>query len=288
MTRRDVPAAVMRVRGRVLESPVVEYRHATTGAELLLILNCHMGTPAYWAEIRKLVGDRERLGWSVQEEGIREAPDAEWAAASPAEQAARRVMETLYADQPAAVAARIGWVYQEQGLPAGRRWVRIDMTDLEVIRSAGPAAILARGQANAVEVAKAGAYWGQWQAAVFPLAWRRQARPGTLVARAAARLVPAPDAGVTGVLVDQRSAVGGVADPDRNWVLLWGAGHEETIGAALAAGGWFPAGVRLWLPVGKLPPAARSLWGIVRAGAGVLVQTWRVTWAAVDAQKPGK
>lgn len=288
MTRRDVPAAIMRVRGRVLESPVAEYRHATTGAELLLILNCHMGTPAYWAEIRQLIRDRERLGWLVQEEGIRQAGDEEWAAASPAEQAARVVIERLFTEQPAAVAARFGWVYQEQGLPAGRSWVRIDMTDLEVIRAAGPAAILARGQANAAEMAKAGAYWEQWQVAAFPLAWRRQARPGTLVARAAARLVPAPGTGVTDVLVDQRSAVGGVADPGRNWVLLWGAGHEETIGAALAAGGWFPAGERLWLPVGKLPAAVRSLWEIVRVSAGVLVQTWRVTWAAVDAQKPGK
>lgn len=260
---------VLALRRGQLATPALWFRHRDTGRRLILVANMHMGEASYWDTLRQRLEELEAAGWSVQCEGYRKAPDAAWATATAAEQQARQVLLTVYEEEPAEVARRLGWVYQRDGLPRADRdrWVNADLTDLEIIRQAGPDGIIAFGERHAAELAKTGRHAAAWQAVLFPRQWRRLARPHARLTRANAQLAP----GLHDVLLQQRSRIAAAAcDPARDWVVIWGAEHADQIAAALCEAGWQPAGQRRWLVAGRLPSYAQSLaagWKVSRAVA---------------------
>jgi hypothetical protein len=273
--------------GRRLATPVHWYRHSDTGRVLVLILNTHMGSAGYWTTMLKRISEMEERGAQICFEAVRPAPEAAWAGASDDERAAQKVLAFLFWDLQTATARCLGWVHQGDrvdGLRLRSTWRNLDLTDLEVIRLTGPAAILAMGLGVEQELAKLGRHRDAYNAAISPLAWRRLARPQSWLSRAAARFAPVANAEVNEVLLPQRSklAVADI-DQDRDTVLIYGANHADSIDDALTAAGWMRTGDTRWLVVGTLPSAARSLAEVARVAGGVLVDSFRATWASIDA-----
>lgn len=264
--------SVMRLCGGVLATPVDWYYHKVTGRRLVLVLNNHIGAEPYWAVMQRRIAELEARGWAVQAEGVTKPSEEELAAATDDELAARQVMLALFRDQPKAAARVLGWVHQgdkQRGLRYADDWVSADMDGLEVVRAIGPAAVLAVGRRYDEEMAMLGGRAGAYFKAITPLVYRHLAKPHDL---ALAELAPA--LGV--ILLDKRSRLAAdAADPDRDWVVVWGAEHADGIAAALEAAGWMPTGRRRWLTVGRLPAYARSRAGIVAVRWGVRLDMWR-------------
>jgi hypothetical protein len=266
----------MRLRGRTLATPVRWYRHGETRATLVLVLNNHIGSRRYFAVMRQRIAELEDLGSAVYLEGICPAPAGDWLMASPAEEAARDVLLGLYRDRPAAMAAGLGWVFQGEAI-GGSTWKVTDLTDLELIRLAGPEPIMAAGAAAAQASAQLGSHEDRYMRAVAPVIYRRLARRHSRwMTRLTGRL--APD--LYAVLLGQRSQLAVDAiDPARDGVAVWGAEHAATLDAALAAAGWRFTGRVQWLNVGRLPP----LW---RTAADVVAVAWAIgRERAADAEK---
>lgn len=280
------PAGVLRLHGRTLATPADWWRHAGTGRTLILVLNLHMGPAPYFAAMGRRLAERHAAGWAVQVEGIRAAPEQDWAGASAAELAARQIMLDRYRDRPAAVAARLGWVFQgdkRHGLRRAGGWASADLTDRQVLQFIGPDAILAMGAAIAAAEARLGRWRDLFDQAAGPLVLRALARPHDQLSQAISRF--APD--VYAVLLEHRSKLAAAAaDPARDHVLVWGAEHAASIGEALAAAGWEPARKRRWLTVGQLPPYVVSVTQLAPAAAHVSLVTWRGLWSGeIDAEQ---
>jgi hypothetical protein len=271
----------MRLRARMLATPVLRYRHASTGRALTLILNSHVGTAGYFRTMRQRIAELEERGAVVQVEGITKAPAAQWAAvASDDERAAQQVLARFYRDERATLAGDLGWVSQKDAFPVAGSWVNVDLNDLEVIRAAGAGAILAMAAAADERMARFGKHGDQFSRAVTPLFLRALARDHAPLSRAVAQFAPDVDT----VLLQQRSALAVAAvDPARDTVMVWGAGHADSIGAGLTAAGWVLTGRRRWLNVGLLPPYWRSLADLTVVACGVGADTFKTARAAAIA-----
>jgi hypothetical protein len=272
----------MRLRGRMLATPVLWYRHAGTGRTLILVLNSHVGERDYFRTMRERITELEERGAAVQWEGIRAAPPEAWATATADERAARQVMRTIFRDRPIALARHLGWVYQKDGLPIADSWVNADLNDLELVRDAGADAILAMARDGDKALAKLGSRRGEYLTAMGPLILRRLARPHALLSQAIERF--APD--VYAVLVQQRSKTAAAAvGPERDTVMIWGAEHADTIETELAAAGWALEGTRRWLNVGRLPPLTRSLADVFLVACRVGVDTFHAERARLASRE---
>jgi hypothetical protein len=288
--------AVMRLgSGRRLATPVIWYRHALTRRTLVVILNSHIGDREYWDTMRRRIGQMEERGAEICVEGVHPADEAVWAEATDDERAARKFLAYQYDSAQADEARHLGWIHQgdeRAGLCPRSTWRNVDLTDLEVIRLAGVGAFSSVSQAGDEQLAKLGKHADAYNAAYAALYWRRLAQPGgrvngwvnDRVTRLLARFIPEGSAAVSDVLVPQRSklAVAGVSQ-DRDTVLIYGAGHAASIDEALDITGWVRTGKLRWLVVGTLPPLARSLGEVARELGGIMIDTYRAAWAAIDA-----
>jgi hypothetical protein len=70
-----------RVRRRVAQTPVVRYENRTTGRTVTLVATMHVGTNAYFSRLNEIVAGLEAGGAVICYEGIRAAPEGEWALA---------------------------------------------------------------------------------------------------------------------------------------------------------------------------------------------------------------
>jgi hypothetical protein len=264
----------MRLRARHLATPVLWYRHAETRRTLVLVLNSHIGAAGYFAAMCARISELEARGYAVQWEGITKAGEQAWAEATAGEKAAHEVMTALYRDRPRALAHSLGWAYQgDIELPDG--WANGDLTDLELVRAIGPAAVCAMGADIDARSAKLGARRDAFALAMGPLILRALARPHDRLSQAIAN--QAPD--VHAVLLGQRSKRAAAADPGRDTVMVWGAEHADSIEAALAAAGWVRMSRRRWLTVGRLPAFARSAAGVFSVAYQVGIDTFRAEQA---------
>jgi hypothetical protein len=267
--------SVLRLRARWLATPVLWYRHAGTGKRLILVLASHIGEAGYFAAMCRRISECEARGYAVQWEGITKAPAQAWAEAAEAERAAHQVLTNIYQARPRALAASLGWVYQGD-VKTPDSWASGDLTDLELVRAIGPAAIGAMAGAVIAGEARLGARAGAYETAMGPLTMRALARPHAPLSQAIANL--APD--VNAILLAQRSKLAVAAvNPGRDTVMVWGAEHADSIGEALAVTGWEAAGTRRWLTVGRLPPLARSLADIAAVACGAGADTFRAARA---------
>jgi hypothetical protein len=263
----------MRLRGRMLATPVLWYRHADTGRTLVLVLNNHVGTHEYFTTMRQRVTELEGI-WdaAVYAEGIRPAPDTEWEWSTAAERTARGVLRAFYHDRPAAMAASLGWIFQADAGLTGDGWANPDMTDLELIRYAGPDPILEMGRAVTLATDQLGDRADQYFKAMTPVIYRGMTRPHTRLSRTVTRL--APD--LYSVLLEFRSALAVTAvRPERNAVMIYGAEHADSLNLGLVNAGWTFTGKRRWLNVGQLPPLHRTLADVFAVAIGTGVDAWR-------------
>jgi hypothetical protein len=276
--------SVMRLHNRWLATPVLFYKNQGTGRDLVLILNSHIGTAEYFGTMWLRITQLEDLGWAVLWEGIGPAPAAEWATATPAERQAHQVMMRMFRDRYDDLAAYLGWVTQQDGLPPGDRWVNTDLNHLQVVREIGPDAILAMDADASRVMAKFGRHRGEWEQAIQPVVFRALARPHDALSRAIAQTAPR----VYDILVDHRSKLAvDAVPPGRDTVMVWGTEHADTIHAALTQAGWVLRPRRRWLTVGRLPSMTRTRAELARITCAVIIDLWPSIRAAVEADTEG-
>jgi hypothetical protein len=262
----------MRLRGRMLATPVLWYRHADTGRTLVLVLNNHVGTREYFTTMRLRIAELEDRGAAVYAEGIHPAPAAEWEQSTAEERTARDVLRTFFHDQPAVMAAGLGWVLQaDAGFP-GQGWANPDLTDLELIRTAGPGSFLEMGKAAARAADELGDRAGQYTRTMAPVIYRGLTRPHAGLSKAVTRLSP----DLYSVLLEYRSAMAvAAAVPGHDAVMVYGAEHADTLNLGLVNAGWTFTGKRRWLNVGQLPPLHRTLADVVSLAIGMGADAYR-------------
>jgi hypothetical protein len=255
---------ILRVRHRTLQTPVARYRHRGSGRVVTLVGTMHIGEKTYYERLHALVSGLEAAGASVHYEWIRPAAEEEWAAASDSERALRPGM---WKDQDRAALAAcryLGWIPQPFPLGNAASWHNSDLTDLELIRRAGPGIVRERQRA-AEEADFTDDELEMMLGAGMTVYTRLLAldRFG-LLQRLAKRVA----------LGDQRLDIDGVAIGERNRtalaalppggdvVLLWGAGHLPGLATGLRNAGYRRQSIE-WVTVGTVPAlqaSARAIW----------------------------
>jgi len=251
----------LRVRWGVLQTPVIRYGHRGTGRTVTLVGTVHVGEAGYYKRLHALVADLEAAGAVVCFERVDPAAEHEWAAASGSERAARDAPRALGEQTFRRVCRSLGWVEQGAAFTWAASWRNVDITDLELVRLAGPETVrglredLADVFGSSLAQDQADAFAGAAVAVLFRLAsldWfdrLRQVAAWDDASRHFGR-----------VQVEERNARALASLPSgADAVLLWGAGHLPGLAAELAKRGHTRQGTT-WVNVGRLP----ALWPSIK------------------------
>lgn len=244
-----------RFREDAFQTPVAAYSGPGGSPAVTVIGTVHVGDPAYYEAVRNRAAALESAGSLVQYETLADAPGRQWAAASPDELAARDALRLFLGqldDCTRLAAPHLGLVPQETGLRYGPAWERADITDLELIRAAGPEAVIRASEAagKARRLACGHPDPGRLYAAMLALSLR---------AGPARRLLPAREPrAFRQAVVGRRSrhAIGSLP-PGRDAVLIWGAGHVPGLDAMLRRAGYRRRSLD-WLTAGRFPGITAS------------------------------
>ena len=262
---------ILRVRHRVLQSPVIRYQHRKTGRTVTLVATCHIGEAAYYKKLYAMVAEMESAGALIHYERVSPATNKDWAAATSAERAARHVLSEQSGQAFQAACRHLGWV-QQYALPIPPSWHNIDMTDLEVARRAGPQNLLEFEPVSDLSTLLAqdqqDVRWGTGVALMYrllPIDRLQLSQRWSDTASDATRHIGRV------IVADRTSSALDSLPPDGNAVLLWGAGHLPGLGAGLKKTG-YQRQATTWVNVGELPP----VWSSIRALWPVLRQLWPV------------
>lgn len=240
---------ILRVRRRILQTPVITWRKPGRPGTVTVVGVAHLGEPGYYAAVAAVIDEAERGGAAVHYELIDQPTPGELAAVTGEEIAAyealRRQLDSGTTD---ALAGYYGWVYQTDALAYPPRWRNTDMNSLELVRALGPENIIAAGQPPPTSVGQQHALAAGMSGVLFRL---MTVLPVTALTGKADTDRP--------VILDQRNEIALAAlPPSGDVVLIWGAEHLIGIGRALCRAG-FRRISRAWLPAGTLPPLHRSL-----------------------------
>lgn len=251
-----------------LWTPVITLALPGTGQSVTLIGTMHVGQPAYYQAIHDRAAALEAAGAVVQYESVYDAADSEWEKATPDERAARdainRGLDCLYGFA-GPIVDHLGWAGQREELRCEPSWENVDISDLDLIRAAGPAAVLARMNRVSELTGAFDALPPRLEAAAVSLAlrfWRfvpgryKRPEPGT----------EQHEQAFEQAVVHRRNQHALAAlPPGRDAVLIWGAGHLPGMTSILEQAG-FQREAQEWLPAGRLP-------GLVKSTA--------IAWAAI-------
>lgn len=253
----------LRVRHRMLQTAVIRYRHRKTGRTVTLVATIHIGEAAYYKKLHAMVTEMEAAGALVHYEQVNPATSEQWATASGAEHAARRVWRKQDHNDIRAACRHLGWVPQGAALTYSPSWRNMDMTDLEWVRQARPQDLL--DQAETEDDFRAGLTQDQWDAFIgagmavmFRLQffdWPRFLRNTPLVSGAQRHVLRV-------MMEDRTSRALASLPPSGNVVLLWGSGHLPGLTAGLKKAG-YRRQATTWMNVGEVPTVwagMRALW----------------------------
>jgi hypothetical protein len=280
-TIRDMPGSrplrVLRVKGTVLQTPVLLYRHPGTGREAALIGMSHAGEARYFRELIETAVRLEAGGTVVLCEMITDAPDAEWAAATDTERAARDAFSSQLHKFTPQLMKYLGWTWQLDVVEYGPQWVHADMTDLELIRSAGAEAVLevSSGDDHVQQllIDELGDRGPAVFAAVVSVLFRAAGHSTWVAARMGSGFTGpgGRESEVYAALVGARNerALEVITRQDSDVVLLWGADHLSGMAAGLVRAGFERAGVR-WVDVGTVLPLWRAAPELARLMAALV------------------
>ncbi len=266
------PPREILLRRSALCTPVITLALPGTGRSVTLIGTMHVGQPAYYQAIHDRAAALEAAGALVQYEALYDAPDSEWEKAAPDERAARdalnRGLDYLYSFA-GPLFDHLGWAGQRDELRYEPSWEHVDISDLDLIRAAGPAAVLARMNRVSELAAAFDALDPHLEAAAVSLAFRfwrflpgryRRPEPGT----------EHHDQAFEQAVVHRRNQHALAAlPPGRDAVLIWGSGHLPGMTSALEQAG-FRRRAQEWLPAGRLPGLVKSTataWAAVHRAA---------------------
>jgi hypothetical protein len=263
---------IMRIRRRVLQTPVLRFRDPTCGRTVTVIAVAHVGKARYYQHIHDLACELESDGAVVQYEMGRTASEEEWATATDEERAARDAHNARIQEQPgpqlfAAIQEYLQW--EDQGslaIPAS--WQNTDISSLEYVHMVGPAALTAAEDASIRGLAPLGdaglaRIGGPAAVIIFRLlALDRFERITRFVNR------DAHDRAVYAVSVGARNSKALQALPaGGDSVMIWGAAHLPGLRAGLETAGFTRLGRAAWLDVGTLPgvgKCVRDIWAGVQ------------------------
>ncbi|MGD0243344.1 MAG: hypothetical protein ABSB59_23935 [Streptosporangiaceae bacterium] len=252
----------LRVRRRLLQTPVVRFEHQGTGRTVTVVGVVHIGQAAYYRRLNTVLARLEAAGALVCYEYVAPAADTEWSAVDPAERDGWNATVATNREISQAACRYLGWVLQAEAMAYAETWRNVDMTEAEFVQRGGALSL------------------GGLDLSVKDLFGERsQDRQDVLLGHAAAALmrlvaldryrllrhVARSDS--MRVMLDQRNERALASLPsDRDAVLIWGANHLPGLAAGLQQAGYRrQAGA--WLSVGELPPlrtSAQAIWGVLR------------------------
>jgi hypothetical protein len=263
----------LRVRHRLLQTPVVRFEDPKSGRNVTVVATMHMGTVAYYEQLRAVISELESAGAVVCLEGTASASEQELAAASGEERAALGRYETWRgpaSDLSRAAGRALGWVDQSAALSSSPSWRNADMTKLEMVRRAGaqnlqslhvPGDEFTRLTPDQQDAFAAGGY--AILTRLEQLGWLMDFLPRVL-----ARLIGGGTWRLQDVQIEGRNShVLARLPAESDAVLPWGAGHLRGLATGLRNAGYRRRDTT-WVTVGRLPavwPSVRLFWTGFRA-----------------------
>lgn len=270
----------LRVRRRMVQSPVVRFENPHTGRSVTVVATSHTGAAAYYEQLRAVINEMESAGAAVCLEGAGSASGQELASASDEERAALGRYEAWRApatDLSAATGRYLGWVDQSAALGSSPTWRNADMTKLELVRRAGPQSLLSlhvpgdgftRMTRDRQEAFAAGGYAISVRLAQY--GWLIDLLQSLL-----ARLAGNAHKRLQDVEIEGRNShLLGSLPTESDAVLPWGAGHMRGLARGLRRAG-YRRRETTWVTVGRLP----AIWPSIKLFATGL----RALWVAMDA-----
>lgn len=262
---RCLVTGVMRIRHRALQTPVVRFEHPKSGRSITVIGTIHIGTAAYYEQLRTMISEMESGGAVICYELVAPGTEQELAAASDEERAALDAfMPARPPEHPPEVATEalsrsLGWVDQASALVLSPSWLNVDMTSLEFVRRAGPQNLLSWPDDPAeVRTGLTQDQHDDLTVARFAVLFRLAQFAGFLrFARFLFRRMS--NGNFTNVMFDERNRhVLASLPADSDAVLLWGAGHLPGFATGLRNAGYRRRDTT-WVTVGMLPALRTSL-----------------------------
>src|SRR5215469_2722084 len=270
----------LRVRHRILQSPVVRFENPRTGRSVTVVATSHTGSADYYEQLRAVINEMEAAGAVVCLEGVGSASEQELAGASGEERAALGLYQASRAPAPElslAACRYLGWVDQSAALGSSPTWRNADMTKLELVRQAGPQNLLSlhvpgdeftRMTHDRQEAFAAGGYAIAVRLAQY--GWLNDP-----ILRLLARLAGDAHRRLQDVEVEGRNShVLASLPADSDAVLPWGAGHMRGLARGLRQAG-YRRRETTWVTVGRLP----AIWTSIK----LLSTGLRALWVALDA-----
>jgi hypothetical protein len=259
-----------RVRHGILQTPVVRFEHPKSGRRVTVIATVQIAPPAYYEQLRTMIGEMESAGAAVCYEGPGPVTKQERAVASDEERAAWDGEQRTRSEYLKAAGRYLGWVTQDAAT-LGRSTPShdVDMPAMEYVRRAGPNNLLSRQQYIAESTT--GLTQDQQEALLGGLralgprlqqfAWFHHLT--LLVARWVGGA-----AGAEYALAEERNRrVLASLPADSDAVLPWGADHLPGLAAGLRKAGYRWRDTT-WVTVGRLPaiwPSVKATWSGMRA-----------------------
>jgi hypothetical protein len=255
----------MRVRRRMLQTPVVRFAYPKTGRTVTVAGVVHIARASYYRQLGIMLTKLEADGALVFYEGIGRAAETEWSAAGHAERDTWNTAQTGSRELTQAACRYLGWVRQGEALAYSASWRNVDMSELEFVQRKGAQDMLdmqegfedmlgnrARDQRDALMGVTMGMLLRLYSLDRYQM-----------LSRWAATAYP----GFSQLVVDERNDRAlACLPPDRDSVLIWGYGHLPGLAAGLQRAG-YRRQASAWLNAGEIPPlpaSAKAVWAVLR------------------------
>ena len=259
----------LRVRRRMVQTPVVRFGHPKTGRTVTVAGVVHIARASYYRQLGIMLTKLEAAGALVFYEGISHTAETEWSAAGQAERDTWNTVQAGSKELTQAACRYLGWVRQGEALAYAASWRNVDMSELEFVQRKGAEDVLdmqegfedmlgdrARDQRDALMGVTIGMLLRLYSLDRYQL-----------LVRWAATGYP----GFSQLVVDERNDRAlACLPPDRDSVLIWGYGHLPGLAAGLERVG-YRRQASAWLNAGEIPPlraSARAVWDALRADQG--------------------
>jgi hypothetical protein len=251
---------ILRVRRRMLQTPVVRFWHPGTGRTVTVAGVVHAAQAGYYRRLNVILARLEAAGALVFYEWVGSAAETEWSAASRAEHDARDTVMADSQEMSQAVCRYLGWVRQAESLAYAASWRNVDITDLELVQRAGAQAVLDQHEAFEDLFGSKPADQRDVAAGVGAVMLMR------LISLDRYQLLAhLADSSVSRAMIDHRNdkVLAGLPS-DRDSVVIWGCYHVPGLAAGLRRAG-YRRQASAWLDAGEFPPlraSAKAAWGV--------------------------
>jgi hypothetical protein len=255
----------VRVRHRMLQTPVVRFEHPETGRTVTVAGVVHIARASYYRQLGIMLTKLEAAGALIFYEGIGVAAETEWSAVGQAERDTWNTVQSGGRELTQAACRYLGWVRQGEALAYSASWRNVDMSESEFVQRKGAQDMLdmqegfedmlgnrARDQRDALMGVTIGMLLRLYSLDRYQL-----------LSRWAATGYP----GLSQLVVDERNDQAlACLPPDQDSVLIWGYGHLPGLAAGLQRAG-YRRQASAWLNAGEIPPlraSAKAVWAVLR------------------------